>query len=70
MKNLEEARQRLRLTQSEMAIRLNVSLKTIEHWEQSQRSINSSKLIRIAKSYEMTNYELLQYLNLIDIKVM
>lgn len=62
MNSLIDARCRLSLTQSEMAKRLNVSLYTIKKWEQEQKYIDTIDLIKIAKSYEMTNYELLKYL--------
>ncbi len=62
LNNLIDARDRLSLTQAEMAKRLNVSLYTIKKWEKEQKYIKAYDLIKIAKSYEMTNYELLQYL--------
>ncbi len=62
MNSLMDARCRLSLTQSEMAKRLNVSLYTIKKWEQGPKYMDTIDLIKIAKSYEMTNYELLKYL--------
>lgn len=64
MRSLKEARYRLSLTKLDMAKRLNVSLSTIKKWEQNETHLNTIELIRAAKSYEMTNYELLEYLKL------
>lgn len=62
MNPLKNKRQELKMTQKEMALRLGYSLKTIEGYERGIRFPPIDKLMKIARAYQMTNEELIEYI--------
>ena len=62
MNPLKEKRQQLELTREEISKRLNVSINTINEWECGRKIPKGYMLIDVAIAYEMTDSELIEYL--------
>ena len=62
MNPLKEKRQQLELTREEISKRLNVSIYTINEWECGRKVPKGCMLLDIKFAYEMTNLELIEYL--------
>lgn len=62
MNILQQARKRQGLTQLQIAQRLNLSLRAVSSYEQTTRLIRACDLLKVAKSYNLTNDEILKYL--------
>ena len=62
MNPLKEKRQQLELTREEISKRLNVSIYTINEWECGRKIPKGCMLLDIKFAYEMTNLELIEYL--------
>ena len=62
MNILQQARKKQGLTQLQMAIKLNLSLRAISSYEQTTRLIRACDLLKVAKAYSLTNNEILKYL--------
>ena len=59
---LKEKRQQLKLSREEIAKRLNTNMYNIDEWECNRTSPKGYMLIDVAIAYEMTNLELIEYL--------
>ena len=59
---LKEKRQQLKLSREEIAKRLNTNIYNINEWECNRTSPKGYMLIDVAIAYEMTNLELIEYL--------
>ena len=62
MNPLKEKRQQLKLTREEISKRLNVSIYTVNEWECGRKIPKGCMLLDIKFAYEMTNIELIEYL--------
>ena len=62
MNILQQARKRQGLTQTQMAQRLNLSIRAICSYEQSKRYIRVCDLLKVAKAYNMSDDDILAYL--------
>lgn len=62
MNILQQARKRQGLTQTQMAQKLNLSMRAICSYEQSKRHIKVCDLLKVAKAYNMSNDDILAYL--------
>ncbi|MDB8794290.1 helix-turn-helix transcriptional regulator [Romboutsia sp. 1001216sp1] len=62
MNILQQARKRQGLTQTQMALKLNLSMRAIASYEQSKRHIKVCDLLKVAKAYSMSDDEILAYL--------
>ena len=62
MNPLKEKRQQLELTREEISKRLNVSIYTINECECGRKIPKVCMLLDIKFAYEMTNLELIEYL--------
>lgn len=62
MNILQQARKRQGITQVQMAIRLNLSMRSIASYEQMTRLIRACDLLKVAKAYSLTDAEILAYL--------
>lgn len=63
MNILQQARKRQGLTQTQMATRLNLSMRAICSYEQVTRLIRACDLLTVAKAYSLSDKEILAYLN-------
>lgn len=59
---LKQARKRLKLTQEEMAKKLNVSRITISYWETNAISPLAKEMYRVSQAYEMSELEIAQWI--------
>lgn len=62
MNILQQARKRQGLTQTQMAQKLNLSMRAICSYEQEKRHIKVCDLLKVAKAYSLTKEEILTYL--------
>lgn len=62
MNILQQARKRQGLTQTQMAQKLNLSMRAICSYEQQKRHIKICDLLTVAKAYNMSDEEILAYL--------
>ncbi|MPN27931.1 hypothetical protein SDC9_175365 [bioreactor metagenome] len=63
MNILQQARKRQGLTQTQMATKLNLSMRAICSYEQVTRLIRACDLLTVAKAYSLSDDEILAYLN-------
>ncbi|MEG2056808.1 MAG: helix-turn-helix transcriptional regulator [Romboutsia sp.] len=62
MNILQQARKRQGITQVQMAKKLNLSMRAIASYEQTTRLIRACDLLTVAKTYFLTDDEILAYL--------
>lgn len=67
MKNfLKDKREELGLDVDSMAKRLGISIKTIYQYESGKRFPHATQLISVAKAYQLSDSELIQWLKYIN----
>lgn len=58
--NLKELRLEMKLTQAELAKILNVSFKTISHWENGYSEPNINQIIALKKLFKVSYEEIIE----------
>ena len=62
MNPLKKKRMALGLSQSQIADRLNIDTRNVSQYELDKRCPHLKVLIKIARAYQMTNEELIEYI--------
>lgn len=66
MNILKQARNRIGLSQVQMALRLGLSVRTIYCYESKERHIKICDMLKVSKAYRLTDVEILKYLEQVD----
>lgn len=66
MNILKQARNRIGLSQVQMALILELSVRTIYCYEAKERHIKICDMLKVSKAYGLTDVEILKYLEQVD----
>ncbi len=62
MNILQQVRLRQNMSRPQLADRLGISVQTVYQYETNRRQIRASELLKVAKAYNMSDEEVLTYL--------